>query len=126
MVDFARKCDEISILLPSPNARANAVDEEKSRACTLVCITAVPCDCLCAEQKNFAQLALREGVKRPKSIKKSESAVSDSRRARLDAGKFLRDAAGAIVSAADQSPSFFFKSSLTACGLALPPDDFIT
>jgi hypothetical protein len=28
--------------------------------------------------------------------------------------------------AVDQSPSFFFRSSLTACGLALPPDAFIT
>jgi hypothetical protein len=54
----------------SPTARANALDEEKSRACALVCITAAPCARLCAEQKNFAQLALRKGIKRPESIKK--------------------------------------------------------
>ena len=30
------------------------------------------------------------------------------------------------ASGADQSPSFFFSSSLTACGLALPPEAFIT
>jgi hypothetical protein len=70
VVDVARKTDEIRTFLPSPNAGTNALDEEKSRACALVCITAAYCPRLCATQKNFAQLALHEGVEWPKSIKK--------------------------------------------------------
>jgi len=69
-VGIARKRDEIRTFMLSPNARANAAGEQKSRACALVCITSTPRARLCAEQKNFAQLALRKGIKRPESIKK--------------------------------------------------------
>ena len=39
---------------------------------------------------------------------------------------FIAGVFAVACSAARQRPSFFFSSSLTACGFALPPDDFIT
>src|SRR5450631_1401074 len=85
----------------------------------------------------------------------SESVPGDSRRTSLPAGNFYAIARADLISRrnflfmhaharqiiaalhtkriparadrrARQSPSFFFRISLTACGLALPPDAFMT
>src|SRR3954470_21606972 len=55
----------------------------------------------------FTGRCILTGCEQRNRSKTSESVASDSRQC------------------SDQSPSFFLSRSLTACGLALPPDDFI-
>jgi hypothetical protein len=130
-------------------------DEKFARVRVKFCIVIARASDICTGKNNFQNLRCKRCARTGIEQKMSESVTTDSRRARplqinfseivradLISRRnflFIRAHARQIIAAlhtkriparayrrARQSPSFFFRISLTACGLALPPDAFIT
>src|SRR6476659_2731408 len=106
---------------------------------------------MCAQPNNFAQPTVRKGSQAPESIKNERIGESDSggsllqcnrkspsngretsltrkifARSALQQPEFQKNFATQTDALQAHSPSLRFNTSLTACGLALPPDAFIT
>jgi hypothetical protein len=149
------KHDEIRTFCNAGIALLSTRDEKFSRMRVKFCIDIARCGDICTGKNNFQNLPCKWCARTGIEQKMSESALGDSHRTQLSAGNFYAIARADLFSRrnllltrakarrinaalhtkriparvyhrARQSPSFFFKSSLTNCGLALPPKRFMT